>query len=259
MSHGLQALVSYSLAKSSDLGSSDENGATAASVSQIVLPPLTPSAFDIRHSLSGAVSYELAAPAWGRVANAILKGWAGDGLLRVTSAWPINVTIGQVSPVFGQYRTQADIVPGQPDWLAAPTQPGGKVLNPAAFTRPTAGRTGNFPVNGLRGEFSVNQTDLALRRRFNLTERVKLDIRAEYFNVFNHPMFGAPGSGWAPFTFWGYGSTPNSFFGTTTPLLSDGGGTANYASGGSGAVGGQNAQYAVGGPRSGQFTLKVIF
>jgi hypothetical protein len=38
----------------------------------------------------------------------------------------------------------------------------------------------------------VMQTDLALRWRFNLTERVKLDVRAEYFNVFNHPVFGAP-------------------------------------------------------------------
>jgi hypothetical protein len=68
-------------------------------------------------------------------------------------------------------------------------------LNPAAFTRPPEGQTRNFPVNGLRGEFSINQTDLALRRRFNLTERIELDLWEEYFNVFNHPMFGAPGSG----------------------------------------------------------------
>jgi Carboxypeptidase regulatory-like domain/TonB dependent receptor-like, beta-barrel len=258
MSHGLQALVSYNFAKSSDLGSSDQSGAAAASVSQVVLPSLTPSAFDIRHSLAGAVSYEIPAPSpsLGRVSNAILQGWAVDGLLRVTSAWPINVTIGQVSPVFGRYVTQPDIVSGQPYWLAAPTQPGGKVMNPDAFTRPPDGQTGNFPVNGLRGEFSVNQTDLALRRRFNLSERIKLDIRAEYFNVFNHPMFGAPGSGGAPFTFWGYGNTPNPSFGLTTSML--GGGTTNYALG-SGAVGGQSAQYAVGGPRSGQFTLKLLF
>jgi hypothetical protein len=258
ISLGLQGLVSYNLAKSSDLGSSDESGATAASVSQIVLPALTPSAFDMRHSLSGAVSYEIPAPAWSRVGNAILKDWAVDGLLRVTSAWPVNVTIGQVSPVFGQYKTQPDIVPGQPYWLAAPTQPAGRVVNPAAFTRPQLGQTGNFPVNGLRGEFAFNQTDLALRRRFRLTKRFQLDIRAEYFNVFNHPMFGAPGSDSAPFTFWGYGTTPSLFFGTTTPELSDGGGTANYALGG-GAVGGQNPLYAAGGPRSGQITLKLTF
>ena len=154
--------------------------------------------------------------------------------------------------MFGRYETQPDIVSGPPYWLAAPTQPGGKVLNPAAFTHPAAGQTGDFPRNGLRSAFSIDQTDLALRRRFNLTERVKLDIRAEYFNVFNHPMFGAPGSMWDPFTFWGNGRTPSPFFGTIS------GGTTNYALG-NGSSGGQSAQYALGGPRSGQFTLKVTF
>ena len=252
MSYGLQALVSYTLAKSNDLGSSDESGVTAASVSQVVLPPLMPSVYDIRQSVAGAVSYEIPAPAWGRTGNAILKGWAVDGLFRVTSAWPINVTIGVVSPA-GAYPTitQPDIVPEQPYWLAAPTQPGGKILNPAAFTRPPAGQTGDFRRDGLRGIFSLDQTDLALRRRFTLTERVKLDIRAEYFNVFNHPMFGAPGSRWAPSTFWGYGKTPSPFFGLTTPVLS--GGTTNYT------LGGQSPQYEVGGPRSAQFTVKLLF
>ncbi len=48
MSHGVQALISYNLAKSSDLGSADSNGLDAGSVSQVVLPPLTPS--DLRHT-----------------------------------------------------------------------------------------------------------------------------------------------------------------------------------------------------------------
>ena len=164
-------------------------------MSQVLLPSLTPSDFDVRHSISGAVSYEIPAPAWGLVGRAILKGWAVDGLVRVSSAWPINVVVGQFSPVIGGYTTQPDIVPGQPFWLADPTEPGGKVLNSAAFTAPPPGQTGNFPRNGLRSPVPINQTDMALRRRFNLSERVKLDMRAEYFNVFNHPMFGAPGSG----------------------------------------------------------------
>jgi hypothetical protein len=158
------------------------------------------------------------------------------------------VLIGAVSPVFGQYRTQPDIVPGQPYWIEDLSQPGGEVLNPAAFARPAAGTTGNFPRNGLRSLFSVNQLDLALRRRFALTERFKLDIRVEYFNVFNHPMFGAPGSVWAPFSFLGYGDTVSSSFGKIRP-----GYTTNVA------LGGQNPLYAVGGPRSGQLTLKVYF
>jgi hypothetical protein len=53
MSHGLQALVSYAFAKSSDVFSSDATGFFAPSVSQIVLPPLAPSEFDIRQSIAG--------------------------------------------------------------------------------------------------------------------------------------------------------------------------------------------------------------
>jgi hypothetical protein len=263
MSRGLQALVSYNFSKSSDIGSTDSinptglNGTTiaAASVSQIVLPPLTPSDFDIRHSISGAVSYEIPAPAWGRAGNAILKDWAVDGLLRATSAPPLNVQIGVISTTLGPYVTQPDIVPGQPDWIADPTQPGGKALNPNAFAIPSTGTIGNSPRNGLRNIYTLDQTDIALRRRFNLTERLKLDVRAEYFNVFNHPMFGAPGAVSGPYTFWGYGPTALPIFGKVLP-----GDTTNVALGGvNGLTTGQSALYAVGGPRSGQFTLKLMF
>jgi Carboxypeptidase regulatory-like domain/TonB dependent receptor len=256
MSHGLQGLVSYSFAKSSDLGSTDTDGTPAASVSEVVLPSLTPSDFDVRHSVAAAVSYEIPAPSWGRAGNAILKGWAVDGLLRLMSAPPINVTVRVISPVFGLHLTQADIVPGQPYWIADAAQPSGTALNPAAFMPSPTGETGNFPRNGLRSPYSINQTDLALRRQFNLTERVKLDVRAEYFNVFNHPMFGLPGSQCAPNAFWGFqGGTVRPRFGKVCPGTS----TANLDDGQAGTLNGQNALYALGGPRSAQFTLKVIF
>ena len=255
MWHGLQALLSYNFAESSDLGSTDTDGLRVASVSDAVLPSLTPSDFDLRHSFSGAVSYEIPAPSWGRAGSAILKGWAADGLVRVTSAPPINVMVRAISPVFGSHRTQPDIVPGQPYWIADAAQPSGTALNPAAFTPSPTGETGNFPRNGLRSPYSINQTDLALRRRFNLTERVKLDVRAEYFNVFNHPMFGIPGSNCAPNTFWGFqGGTALPRFGK----VCSGDSTTNVDEGGA-SVNGQSALYAIGGPRSAQFTLKVIF
>jgi hypothetical protein len=255
MSHGLQALVSYSLAKSSDLGSSDANGLVAARISDIVLPPLTPSDFDIRHSLASAVSYEIPTPSWGRAGKAILGGWAVDGLVRATSAPPINIFLRGISPVLGRYTAQADIVPGQPHWIADPTQPSGQALNPAAFASPSVGQTGNFPRNGLRSPYSLNQTDLALRRQFSLTERVKLDLRAEYFNVFNHPMFGSPGSQCNPASLWGSpGGTVRSAFGKVCPGTSTTNIDASLGFGGQ-----QNPLYAVGGPRSAQFTAKLHF
>jgi len=254
MSHGLQALVSYSLSKSSDLGSTDAEGLTAPSVGNILLPPLTPSDYDIRQSIAGAISYEVPAPSWDRASNAILKGWAVDGLVRVTTAPPINVTFhGPDTSPFNDYTTEAEIVPGQPYWIADPTQPSGRALNPAAFTSPAPGQAGNFPRNSLRSPYSIDQTDLALRRRFNLTERVKLDVRAEYFNVFNHPMFGIPGSQCAPDPMWGTENGPNPAFGKVCPGTS----TTNIDAGG--APNGQSALYAPGGPRSAQFTLKLLF
>jgi hypothetical protein len=254
MSHGFQALVSYALAKSSDLGSTDASGLYAGSVSSIVLPPLSPSDFDIRNSFAAAISYEFPTPPWSRTGKAIPGGWAADGIVRASSAPPINVLIRGNSPVIGPYTTQADIVPGQPFWTPDPTQPNGKTLNPAAFAPPPLGQTGDFPTNGLRSPYSIDQTDIALRRRFSLTERLKLDVRAEYFNVFNHPMFGIAGSQCNPDTFWGLQGGPAfSSFGKVCP------GTATTNVDGGGTPNGQSALYAVGGPRTAQFTLKLLF
>jgi hypothetical protein len=216
------------------------------SVSQIVVPPLTPSDFDLRHSVAGAVSYEVPAPAWGRAGKAILQGWAADALVRVSSVPPLTVVVGNQTSVVGYHEVLADVIPGQPFWIHDPTQPAGRALNPAAFSMPGDGAQGNYPRNSLRSPYSIDQTDLALRRRFNLTERVKLDVRAEYFNVFNHPMFGAPG-----------GSQPDTGFGISG--FGKVSVTTNEALGGGGAAGGQSLLYALGAPRSAQFTLKLIF
>ena len=252
ISHGLQALASYTLAKSSDVGSSDAAGLEATSVSDIVLPPLSPSDFDIRNSFAGAISYEVPTPSWGRTARAILGGWAVDGIVRANSAPPINVTVGGLPG--SEYNVlQPNIVPGQPYWIADATQPDGKALNPAAFAPPPAGQNGDFPRNGLRSPYSIDQTDLALRRQFSISERVKLDVRAEYFNVFNHPMFGLSGSQCNPDGFWGYeGGAAVATFGKVCP-----GSTTNVDL--SGTINQQNPLYALGGPRSAQFTLKLLF
>jgi hypothetical protein len=139
-------------------------------------------------------------------------------------------------------------VPGQPFWIPDPTQPAGRALNPAAFVAPPFGQQGNLLRNGLRSPYCLDQTDLAVRRRFNLTDRFNLNFRAEYFNVFNHPMFGAPG--FSPIvTFLGSSNFGKLGTGVTTNIaLGDGGGGT-----------GQSPQYAQGGPRSAQFTVKLQF
>ena len=77
-------------------------------------------------------------------------------------------------------------------WSSIGSQyPGGKILNGAAFTEPPTGQQGDFGRNVLRG-FGASQADVAFQRQFQLTERMQLRFRGEFFNIFNHPNFGPP-------------------------------------------------------------------
>lgn len=141
-----------------------------------------------------------------------------------------------------------DLVTGAPLYIADPNVAGGRRFNPAVFALPPAGRQGTLGRNVLRG-FPVFQVDLALRRQFNLTERVNLQFRAEAFNLFNHPNFGDPGVE-DPFS--GTNNLTNPLFGQSTVML-------GRSLGSGGVTGGFNPLYQVGGPRSIQFSLRLGF
>ncbi len=252
MSRGLQALASYTLSQSMDTISTDDGstaGATeiyAGSVQELraQAPPIAPADFDARHLFSVALSWELPAPrTFGR---GLLRGWTLDGIVRAKSAPPVNVFFVSYNAV-GSTFVQADVVPGQPFWLTDANEPRGRVISPDAFAAP-AGLRGNCPRNFLRG-FPFSQADAALRRQFRLGERLRLDVCAEYFNVFNHPKFDNPSGLWGSSS---YGQFDN--FGKVTP-----GYTFNVGLGGGGNQGGQAPIYAPGGPRSAQFTVRLSF
>ena len=61
-------------------------------------------------------------------------------------------------------------------------------LIPMPFASVSSG-LGDAPRNFARG-FGAWQMDLAVRRDFPIHERLKLQFRAEAFNIFNHPNFG---------------------------------------------------------------------
>ena len=106
---------------------------------------------------------------------------------------------------------------------------------------------GNLPRNALRG-FGLTQWDFAVHREFPIHESLKLQFRAEMFNVLNHPNFGPPVGNL------GYPGVLNPQFGQSTQML---GQSLAGASGlGSGAF---DPLYQLGGPRSIQFALKLLF
>jgi hypothetical protein len=261
MSRGLQAMLNYTLAKSTDTASQDTTfySQTGAQVATTVsnLPPISlnygNSDFDMRHSFNAAFSWEIPSLGSSGFVRAVTKGWALDGTVIAHQGLPINILANTSVYLNGvPQRVRANVVPGQAFWISDPNAPGGKRLNPAAFSQPAAGTVGNEVRNSIR-DFPLRQADMALRRRFNLGERVKMDLRVEYFNIFNHPNLSL-------FPYGGYwNSNGTMLLGTPFGYATQ---TQNVSLSGSfwpNQGGSMSAQYGMGGPRSGQLTVKFSF
>jgi len=241
LSRGLQALASYTWSHSIDVVSSDFGlGLDRGS-----------SDFDLRHAFSAAVIWNMPEPKLGYFAHALLRHWSIDGIVRAQSATPVNLIARTTLNVNGQSISQRpDLLSGVPFYLDDPNAPGGKRFNNTVdasrpgckgpFCIPPATRQGTLGRNALRG-FPLYQTDLSLRRQFNLTERLNLLLRWDVFNLFNHPNFGDPNP-----------TLTAATFGQSTTMFGTGLGSG-------GTSGGFSPLYQVGGSRSMQLSLKVQF
>jgi hypothetical protein len=63
-------------------------------------------------------------------------------------------------------------------------------LNPAAFSTPKAGTFGNCGRNTIYGP-NFSNVDLSMLKEAKLAE-TRIEFRAEFFNIFNHPAFAQP-------------------------------------------------------------------
>jgi len=167
------------------------------------------------------------------------------------SALPVDISDSSLSLIFSSgYVTVArpDAVPGVPRYLYGRQYPGGKAFNPAAFVDPPIDpnsgnplRQGNLGRNAMRG-FGATQWDLAIHREFPIHESLKLQFRAEMFNVLNHPNFAPP-----------VNDISQTNFGLASQTL------GQYLTGGNLGAGALNPLYQSGGPRSIQLALKMTF
>src|SRR6185503_11786363 len=236
LSRGLQALASYTWSHSIDTVSL-ESSLNVLSTRYDPSRDRGSSDFDIRHTFSAAATYDIPKVDTNRLLRPIVNSWVFDAILIVNSAPPFNPIAGGL-PVFGLFgSTRPDVVPNVPLYVDDPTVAGGRRINRAAFKPPPANQQGTLGRNVLRA-FPVSQVDMALARQFTLTERWKLQLRAEAFNVFNHPNFGRP------VTRIGFPT-----FGRSQSMLNKS----------LGFDAGLNPLYQIGGPRSIQLALKLQF
>ena len=234
LARSVQALLSYSYSHSLDNASND----FLAGLSNTVISAqkdYASSDFDVRHSFSGALTWELPSPAHVPFLSEITRNWSLASIVVVRTGFPMNahVNLG-ASALAGQY-TRPDLVMGKPVWISIPGAPGGKTLNPSAFAVPSSIRQGTEGRNDIPG-FGLTQVDLSLGRLFSLGDRIRLQFRADAFNMFNHPNFTNP-AGYIQ-----YGALELQ----STKMLNQG-------------LGGLNPLFQGGGPRSLQLSLKLTF
>jgi hypothetical protein len=251
LSRGLQALVSYTWAHSIDDASSGFSS-LEVSGSDVIAPGFSnrgDSDWDIRNTLSAAVTYDIPTPGQNTLVRQVFGNWSVENIVQARSAPPVDVNNGAPTAINGtsEIVLRPDLVPGQPVYLYGSQYPGGKALNFNAFTAAPIDpvtmleEQGDLGRNALRG-FPAAQWDFAVRRQFPITDVLKLQFRAEFFNILNHPNFGPPQSNW---------TLPQSQFGVATQMLG--------SSLGQGYGTGFSPLYQIGGPRSIQLALKLTF
>jgi hypothetical protein len=240
LSQRVQVLLNYTWSHSIDTNSDD----TLGSISHLALSVPNErgsSNFDVRQTLGGGVTYEIPGLRKNIFFSKLTENWSLDGVVQARTGFPLNIFTNSVA-IPGQAssiaRTRPDLVAGVPIWIVDRGAPGGKRLNPAAFVLPTTPRQGTLDRNGFAG-FGATQIDASLGRKFVFTEKLNLQFRADVFNIFNHPNFSSTDDSFGRFP---AGAT----FGRATQMLNRG-------------LGGLNALYQVGGPRSIQLSLKLAF
>jgi hypothetical protein len=123
------------------------------------------------------------------VAGLVLGGWRAGSIVQLRSGVPFSVSF---SPTLaGWYANRPDVVAGAAFYPANPSID--HWFNASAFSVPAAFTFGNSARNLLFGP-GQSVIDLSVVKLTPIGERVKTELRAEFFNAPNHPTFSPPAS-----------------------------------------------------------------
>jgi hypothetical protein len=175
----LQLLASYTLSKSSDYNSLTTQGVVAQDSSNL-RGELGPSDYDARHRASVTAIYQL--PFRG---NRLVEGWQIAAVVQGQSGSPVNI-VTSASTINGIANTV------RPD-VIGPVRTVGRIdqwFDTSVFVG--VNRFGNLTRNAVQGP-GFNNTDLSMAKTTRL-RNIRLELRAECFNLFNQTNFGQPGS-----------------------------------------------------------------
>ncbi len=203
--HGLYALIGYTYSRNHDTGYTDGLGSNLGAT-YYPLPGWQQldwglSQINLNHDFTASVIYELPfgkgkayGSSWNGAVNAILGNWELTAIEKATSGFPIFVVAPNNSGVNFENNGNSLIRPNQVcnPVLSNPTI--NEWFNTSCFVAPPSGELGDASRTPVSGPGFVN-TDFSAIKHFMLPwrEGMRLDFRAEVFNLLNHPQFGTPG------------------------------------------------------------------
>ncbi len=260
--HGLSSQANYvwshSIDNASDLEDFEPNEAQPTD-STTPAADRGNSSFDIRQRFTWNFTYQL--PQMGGSWSRLKNGWGLDGVLNLQDGqpWHLNYEFQGDYSGSGEGFDRPDII-GTPQYSSNPSQ----YLNLAAFAAPcTWGNPNNdgtpdesncIPGTRHFGDLGRNSLHAPSFKEFNfsvfkdtpLAEHVVLQLRAEFFNLFNHPNFSNP-------------LLPNFIGDIGSPDLATGRHSGFYQLTATGDVGIGNPFLGGGGPRGIQLAAKITF
>ncbi|PYX28326.1 MAG: TonB-dependent receptor [Acidobacteria bacterium] len=156
--------------------------------------------FDVTHNF--VVSYVWAIPfdrLFSGAPKGLTRGWTFNGITRFTGGLPIALHESDDQSLTGSPNTDVPDLVGKVVTLnprnANPNCPSsdgtGCFFLPGAFATSALGQFGNSSRQFFHGP-GINNTDFGLAKRTNITESMGIEVRVEFFNIFNHTQFTNP-------------------------------------------------------------------
>ena len=203
--HGIYALIGYTYSHTYDSGMVDGlgsfPGATYWPLPGTHNADWSLSQLNLDHQLTASLTYDLPFGKGKRfggnmngVANAIVGGWEVDVIERAISGFPLFV-VDSVNNSGVNFQWNGNSL-NRPDMTCSPKLSHRTIerwFDTSCFQPALVGELGNAPRAPLSGPRFIN-TDMSFVKHFALPyESMRLDFRAEFFNIFNHPHFYLPG------------------------------------------------------------------
>jgi hypothetical protein len=156
--------------------------------------------FDVRHNFVISYNYEIPTPrgaqGWSK---RLLEGWSIGGITRFSTGFPVTIAQYDDTSLSGAFASGYNLeTPNligplniQNPRNAGPTGTPNQYFSAAAFTLPALGQWGTANRRFFSGP-GIDNWDAGLHKSTLLTERVRLQLRVEFFNLFNHAQFNNP-------------------------------------------------------------------